>query len=311
MTARPTGKPVTLFLLLACAISSGAMGKTAELCTHKGVEVEVLGSGGPEMSDKRASTSYLVWRDGRARVLVDIGGGAALRFGESKARIEDLDAILLTHLHIDHTADFAALMKSSYFGTRKRPLPVYGPPGNDGFPPTSVFVADLFGPTRGAYRYLSDFLSGGDDGYKLSTHDVTVRPGEIRKVFSGDGVVILATSVVHGSVPALAWRVEVDGRAIAFSGDTNGEGANLRTLVKGADVFVAHNSVPEGTTGAPRALHMPPSVIGQIAASAAVKRLVLSHRMLRTLGREAETRHFIATSYLGPVDFANDLDCFR
>ena len=55
---------------------------------------------------------------------------------------------------------------------------------------------------------------------------------------------------------------------------------------------------------------MPPSVIGRIAATAGVKSLVLSHRMLRTLGKEVETRAAIARHYQGPMEFANDLDCF-
>jgi ribonuclease BN (tRNA processing enzyme) len=55
---------------------------------------------------------------------------------------------------------------------------------------------------------------------------------------------------------------------------------------------------------------MPPSVIGQIAAGAQVKRLVLSHRMLRTLGKEDQTRIEIRKSYSGPLQFADDLDCF-
>jgi hypothetical protein len=46
-------------------------------CTGKGVELQVLGSGGPELEDKRASSSYLLWQDGRARILVDSGGGSA------------------------------------------------------------------------------------------------------------------------------------------------------------------------------------------------------------------------------------------
>ena len=295
-------------LLITFGTASMARGAT---CTGKGVEVQVLGSGGPELQDKRASSSYLVWSDGRARVLVDIGGGAALRFGESGARIEDLDAILFTHLHVDHTSDFPALMKSSYFGERSRALPVYGPSGNDWFPPTSAFVAGLFDPTHGTYRYLGDFLNGKGDGYKLQAHDVSLRHNEIRRVFSADGLEILATSVVHGSVPAIAWRIEMGGRVIVFTGDTDGEDSRLRILAKDADVFVAHNSVPEGATGSPRALHMPPSVIGEIARTAAVKELVLSHRMLRTLGREEETRHFIAAAYSGPMVFADDLDCFR
>jgi ribonuclease BN (tRNA processing enzyme) len=55
---------------------------------------------------------------------------------------------------------------------------------------------------------------------------------------------------------------------------------------------------------------MPPSVIGAIAARAHVKQLVLSHRMLRTLGKEDQTQTEIRHSYSGPLAFANDLDCF-
>ena len=56
---------------------------------------------------------------------------------------------------------------------------------------------------------------------------------------------------------------------------------------------------------------MPPSTIGRIAQAAQVDELVLSHRMLRTLGREAETRAAIAKSFSGEMRFADDLDCFE
>jgi ribonuclease BN (tRNA processing enzyme) len=55
---------------------------------------------------------------------------------------------------------------------------------------------------------------------------------------------------------------------------------------------------------------MPPSVIGKIARTAAVKQVVLSHRMLRTLGHESESMAAIRASYAGPVVFADDLQCF-
>ena len=116
--------------------------------------------------------------------------------------------------------------------------------------------------------------------------------------------------VIHGGVPALAWRIELAGKSLVFSGDTNGDGDGLRRLAAGADLFVAHNAVPEGATGVERRLHMPPSVIGQIAADARVKSLVLSHRMLRTLGKEDQTQSEIRKRYSGPLQFANDLDCF-
>jgi len=282
----------------------------AAICTRHGVQVQILGSGGPEMEDKRASSSYLVWQDARPRVLVDSGGGSALRFGQAGAHVAQLDAVLFTHLHIDHCADLPALIKSSYFEERKIALPVYGPPGNETFPSTTEFVAGLFDGKRGIYRYLADFVTGRDGGYMLQAHDVALTAREIRAVVSGNDLSLDATQVIHGGVPAIAWRVSIGGRSIVFSGDTNGDNGNLERLAKAADLFVAHNSVPEGVRGAARQLHMPPSVIGRIAREAGVRRVVLSHRMLRTLGRESETRSVIARVYPGPVAFAEDLDCF-
>jgi ribonuclease BN (tRNA processing enzyme) len=298
------------FLALTGSLFELAHADTA--CTGKGVELQVLGSGGPEVQDKRASSSYLIWRNGKARVLIDAGGGAALRFGESGARMEDLELILLSHLHIDHTGDLPALFMSSYFGERTSPLPLFGPDGNSEFPATTIFIADLFDPARGAYRYLGSYLSGHDDGYRLQPHDVRLAAHEIRRISTTrDGILISATKVIHGSVPALAWRVDLDGRSVVFSGDGNGDNGNLQKLANDADLLVIHNAIPERTDGPPRALHMPPSLIGAIAKSANARRLVLSHRMLRTLGREQETLSFIARSYTGPIAFANDLDCFR
>jgi ribonuclease BN (tRNA processing enzyme) len=121
---------------------------------------------------------------------------------------------------------------------------------------------------------------------------------------------LYAVTVIHGQVPALAWRIEIGGKRIVFSGDTNGEGEGLTQLASNADLFVAHNAVPEGASGVERRLHMPPSVIGATAANAHVKQLVLSHRMLRTLGKENETQTEIQRRYSGPIQFANDLDCF-
>ncbi len=297
-----------LLLLLFLVLDTPSV--LAAGCTGKGIELQVLGSGGPETQTKRASSSYLIWQNGSARVLIDSGGGSALRFGEAGAKMADLDLILFTHLHADHSADFPALIKSSYFENRQRPLPVYGPDGNDLFPSTPEFVLDLFDAKRGAFRYLSEFIVPDADSYLLQPHAVKPDAKEVRRVFSSAGIVADATTVIHGSVPALAWRVQIGGHSLAFSGDTNGDNGNLEKIAAHADVFVAHNAVPEGVSGAVRRLHMPPSVIGRIAAAAEVKQLVLSHRMLRTLGRETETRAIIARDYTGPSVFADDLDCF-
>jgi ribonuclease BN (tRNA processing enzyme) len=293
--------------LLSCVFSPSA---AAQSCGAQGIAVQVLGSGGPELQDKRASSSYLVWENGQARALIDAGGGSALRFGESGAQMSQLDVILFSHFHVDHSGDFAALIKSSWFEDRKRALPIYGPPGNDFMPSTTEFVSDLFGDKHGAYRYLSELLVPGEEGsYLMQPHNVVASATPIAVFHSGD-LSASAAHVIHGPVPALAWRVEIGGKVIVLSGDTNGDGEGLVRLAKNADLFIAHNAVPEGVVGVERRLHMPPSVIGQIAADANVKHLVLSHRMMRTLGNEDQTQSEIRKRYSGPLAFANDLDCF-
>jgi hypothetical protein len=76
------------FVLIAFAYS--VVAQAASNCTGGGVEIPVLGSGGPEMQDKRASSSYLIWRNGKARLLVDAGGGSALRCGQAGGRCKIL-----------------------------------------------------------------------------------------------------------------------------------------------------------------------------------------------------------------------------
>jgi ribonuclease BN (tRNA processing enzyme) len=315
MNARQMDRSAFRFIPLLClaTLSLNCLfvpSADAQTCDGEGVAIQVLGSGGPELQDKRASSGYLVWQDGQARVLVDAGSGSSLRFGESGAKMSQLDVILFTHFHVDHSADFPALIFSSWFEQRDRPLPVYGPAGNSVFPSTVGFVHAFFNNQNGVYRYLSELLVPQENGsYKLQPHNV-VGNETSSAAFRGERLSAYAARVIHGSVPALAWRVEIGGKSIAFSGDTNGQGTGLVNLAKNADLFIAHNAVPEGATGVERSLHMPPFVIGQIAQKARVKRLVLSHRMLRTLGKEEQSRSEISKSFSGPVAFANDLDCF-
>src|SRR5262249_11602639 len=162
-----------LHLICAALTFAFLSAAAAQSCGTQGIALQVLGSGGPELEDKRASSSYLVWDEGRAKAIIDTGGGSALRFGESGAHMSQLDVILFSHFHVDHSGDFAALIKSSWFEDRKQPLPVYGPEGNDFMPSTTEFVSDLFGEKRGAYRYLSELLSPeADSSYKIQPHNV-------------------------------------------------------------------------------------------------------------------------------------------
>ena len=114
-------------LLALLFIPSSAL---AQSCAANPVAVQILGSGGPRVNRDRASSSYLLWIDAQARVLVDIGGGAFLRFGQAQAQLSDLSLVAISHLHPDHVSDLPALLWLSN-QTRKEPLPIAGPSGND------------------------------------------------------------------------------------------------------------------------------------------------------------------------------------
>lgn len=297
----------TLILLSARPAGAGTH------CEADRVAIIVLGSGGPELDDGRASSGYLFELDGVARVLIDAGSGTALNFERAGARLESLAAILLTHLHVDHSVDLPSFVKAAYFSDRDRDLPVLGPPGNALMPSLDAWLRTLFAAPDGAYRYLSEYLDPEAAApFKLRPHTVdlplpdTVDGPHRTYRHRLDGLALTATRVHHGPIPALAWRIEVAGCAVVFSGDTSNRLHGLDALARGADLLIAHNAVPEGATGTARALHMPPSEIGRIAQDGDVGRLLLSHRMRRTLGREAETVAAIRRHYPGSVVFAED-----
>ena len=64
--------------------AENAVQSATQLACHN-VAVQVLGSGGPELDDGRASSAYVVWVDDKARVLVDAGSGSSIQFGAAGA----------------------------------------------------------------------------------------------------------------------------------------------------------------------------------------------------------------------------------
>jgi ribonuclease BN (tRNA processing enzyme) len=117
---------VIVSLLALLSISSSAL---AQSCAADAVAVQILGSGGPRVNRDRASSSYLLWIDAQARIFVDIGGGAFLRFGQTQAKLSDLSLVAISHLHPDHVSDLPALLWLSH-QARKDSLPIAGPSGN-------------------------------------------------------------------------------------------------------------------------------------------------------------------------------------
>ena len=321
--AAPTRRLILASLCCLWAAGAGAQepGAPNADCHAPGLQLQVLGSGGLDLRTTRAASSYLIWVDGQARVLVDIGPGAAKRFGQSGARFADLDAILLTQLHADHVSDFPVLVDASRIENRDRPLRVYGPLGDRVMPSTVTFVRDLFDARRGIYRYLGAVISPlAKNPFKLLPQDVRDRPTNMRqrwnpreepiKVYADGRITISAVYLDGGASPALAWRVDSGAQAVAISGDAGSGDTNLELLVQDVKLLAVPYAVTDDAPDLELAQFMPPSVLGQIAERAKVRHLILGHRTAGTLGREEPALESIRKSFSGEVTFANDLDCF-
>lgn len=300
-------KKILLCLLLTLTQYSCAQQKT---CPEHNIRLQVLGSGGPELTPNRASSAYLIWLDGKAIVLLDAGGGSALRYGDSHANWKDLKAVLFSHFHADHSSDLPALIKASWFGDRTSELPIIGPYGNDIMPSTTEFLNALIDANKGAFKYLSDFYNNKEEqaDYRLIPTDLA-NNNDTQEIFAENDLHIYAQQVIHGPIPAFAYVIKICDKTIVFSGDTNGSGFENLTL-DNTDLFIAHNAIPENAGDTAKYLHMTPTQIGEIAKHLNTQKLILSHRMKRTLGKEQQTLQFIRKNYQGDVEFADDLDSF-
>jgi ribonuclease BN (tRNA processing enzyme) len=290
-------------LLGLLSIPSSAL---AQRCAATQVAVQILGSGGPRINPDRASSSYLLWIGPQATILVDMGGGAFLRFGQAQAKLSDLSLVAISHLHPDHVSDLPALLWLSH-QARKDPLPIVGPSGNEVAPSFPTFLSRLFNEKTGAFQVLGPTLGamqgkrGG--GVRLDVGVVDVTKAEPSIVFDRQGVTVTALGIPHGNLPTLAYRVKARDVSIVFSSDQTGTNPRFVEFAKGANVLVMHLAIAAGATSP---LHASPAVVGRVAQESGVGRLIVSHIGLFDLDAAiAELKKF----YTGPLTVGADLQC--
>ena len=284
-----------------------------EKCQSQRVKLQMLGTRGPELLDGQASTGYLIWLDDKARVIVDAGPGSLQRFKQSRADFRDVDMMLFTHFHVDHSADFSAYIKGAFFTERSKNLAVFGPTGSNFVTSAKQFVDRSIGK-NGLYPYLERFIAPEQPSpYKINVKNIPWSYSDlsIRNVVNSGDIQVKSVPTHHGPFPSVGYRVELVGCSITFSGDMSGRLGQMPTLAKNSDIWVAHNAIPEGATGIAVNLHMTPSMIGRIAKEANVKKVLLTHLMKRSLSVKPATLKLIKQNYKGNVSFPRDLDIIR
>jgi ribonuclease BN (tRNA processing enzyme) len=306
-----------LVVMVAMSLARSASGAAAQVrCDAAPLMLQVLGSGGPFASGNRASSGYLVWRDGKPIVMVDAGGGTYLRFAEAGARLADLSLLAISHVHPDHVADLAALLWQSD-RLRKETLRISGPSGAGLFPPMDVFVRRLFDST-GAFPILGGTVGQRGGGVRLEVTTVDVTAIAPTLVLMDKDLEVAAIGVPHGDVPSLAYRVRVGDRTVVLGSDQSGGNPRFIEFAAGADVLVLHLSVTEKASDALALRHARPAVVGSLGASIRPGRLVLSHMIEAPAPVETEQYSLanleqavaeVRGNYRGPLEVARDLQC--
>lgn len=293
-------------LLIFSLILADAMALPAEASGVKpSLEVQVLGSGGPRAFG-RAGSSYIVLVDGTPRILLDAGPGAFVRVGELNIDLQQVDIVLLTHLHIDHSGDLAAFFNARAL-TSNEPIKyrVFGPDAGGLFPKTSRFVDWLIGD-KGLFAYQKTF--GAQETFSVRDLAIELNTGVI-KIVDENGLVVEEIATHHGDCPSVAYRITYHGTSVVFSGDMDASAvSNLVRLAKNADLLVFNCAVldPPGSPSQLYELHSPPKKIGEAARESGVGNLLLSHIAPDVEESKNDVLKSIHASFTGPVEFATD-----
>jgi len=262
------------------------------------------GTAGSVPTARRGLPAILL-RAGGERILFDCGEGTQQQLLRS-AGLPELDAIFISHFHLDHWLGLVGMLKTFDLRARERPLTIHGPPGLK-----SLFAT--LRPVMGRTAYplllveLEPYEEVRFDGYSIGSFPVRHRveaygyafveddrPGR----FDADAARALGVSegpdfgrlqrgeTVGGVRPEQVVGEDRPGRRIVYSGDTAPCQA-IEVLARDADVLVHEATFLSDERARARDTgHSTAAQAAEIARDAGVRLLALCHLSTRYFPRE-------------------------
>ena len=236
------------------------------------MRLQFVGCGDAFGSGGRFNTCFHVTGD-RINFLIDCGASSLPALKRLGIARDDIDLILITHFHGDHFAGLPFLLLDAQFSRRTRPLVIAGPEGIERKLPQIM-------------EALFEHSSKTTPKFDLAV--VSLKPEETRAF---GAVSVTPFPVVHGESggPFLGYRIEAEGRVIAYSADTEWT-ETLIPLAREADLFVAEAYYYDKVVKN----HLSLTTLEARLPEIKPKRLVLTHMSDDMLGRLDTLQHTAA-----------------
>jgi ribonuclease BN (tRNA processing enzyme) len=193
----------------------------------------------------------------QTNLLIDCGASSLVALKRCAIDRNLIDTILLTHFHADHFGGIPFfILDAQFVSKRSRPLTLVGPPG-----------------LREWYARVLEAAFPGSSTTQQK-FDLSLREVEIKKAIDVGGVRVTPFHVRHDdrAGPCLAYRLAVEGRVIAFSGDTEWT-ETLIEVGREADLFICEAYARDRAIRA----HMSLALLERHLPEIHPKRLILTH----------------------------------
>lgn len=220
------------------------------------MRLQFVGCGDAFGSGGRFNTCFHLTGE-RTNLLIDCGASSLVALKQLGIDRNAISTIVVTHFHADHFGGVPFFMlDAQFFSKRRSPLTIVGPTGLEGWYERVMETA---------------FPGSSQASQKFDLHLVEIAAGETVSV---NETTVRAFQALHGPPggPYLAVRIEAEGKAIAYTGDTEWT-PDLIAAGKEADLFIAEAYFRDKSI----ATHLSLNAIEANLSAIAPKRLILTH----------------------------------